>query len=154
MIEPPRNRQHNQRDDDMGNTDVLDLLFLLVRKAFLSLASGMKIPEARPRLSYQKYLLSVRDWISTLLPSMYPIKIHRALWGPTPTMTLVPASEKLEDKSTTSGLFVVRVTSRRLTRACGQSGFPFGLISDSNFQNGGLNERAAVCGVGCFVVAA
>ncbi len=30
-------------------------------------------------------------------------------------MTLVPASEKLEDKSTTSGLFVVRVTSRRLT---------------------------------------
>jgi transposase len=39
-------------------------------------------------------------------------------------------------------------------RACGHSGFPFRLISDSNFQNGGLNERAAVCGVGRLVAAA
>ena len=39
-------------------------------------------------------------------------------------------------------------------RACGQSGFPLGLISDSNFQNGGLNEQAAVCGVGHLVAAA
>ena len=31
------------------------------------------------------------------------------------------------------------------TRARGHSGFPLGLISDSNFQNGGLNERATVC---------
>ena len=35
-----------------------------------------------------------------------------------------------------------------LTRACGQSGFPFGLISDSNSQKGGLDERAAFCGYG------
>ena len=41
-----------------------------------------------------------------------------------------------------------------LARACEHSGFPFGLISDSNFQNGGLNERAAVCGVGHLVAAA
>jgi hypothetical protein len=39
-------------------------------------------------------------------------------------------------------------------RACGHSGFPFCLISDSNFQNGGLNERAAVCGVGRIVATA
>jgi len=43
---------------------------------------------------------------------------------------------------------------REITRACGHSGFPLGLISDSNFQNGGLNERAAVCGVGHLVAAA
>ena len=41
-----------------------------------------------------------------------------------------------------------------LSRACGHSGFPSGLISDSNFQNGGLNERATVCGVGRLVAAA
>jgi hypothetical protein len=40
------------------------------------------------------------------------------------------------------------------SRACGHSGFPFCLISDSNFQNGGLNERAAVCGVGRIVATA
>jgi len=40
------------------------------------------------------------------------------------------------------------------SRACGHSGFPLGLISDSSFQNGGLNERAAVCGVGHLVAAA
>ena len=34
------------------------------------------------------------------------------------------------------------------TRACGQSGFPSALISDSSFPNGGLNERAALCGDG------
>jgi hypothetical protein len=39
-------------------------------------------------------------------------------------------------------------------RACGHSGFPFGMISNSNFQNGGLNEQAAVCGVGHLVAAA
>ena len=39
-------------------------------------------------------------------------------------------------------------------RVCGHSGFPLGLISDSNFQNGGLNERATVCGVGHLVAAA
>ena len=42
----------------------------------------------------------------------------------------------------------------RYTRACGHSGFPLGLISDSNFQNGGLNERRTVCGVGRLVAAA
>ena len=41
-----------------------------------------------------------------------------------------------------------------LTRARGHSGFPLGLISDSNFQNGGLNERATVCGIGRLVAAA
>lgn len=30
------------------------------------------------------------------------------------------------------------------TSVCGQSGIPFGVISDSSFQNGGLNERAAL----------
>ena len=45
-------------------------------------------------------------------------------------------------------------TINQITRACGHSGFPLGLISDSNFQNGGLNERAAVCGVGHLVAAA
>jgi len=39
-------------------------------------------------------------------------------------------------------------------RARGHSGFPLGLISDSNFQNGGLNERATVCGIGRLVAAA
>ncbi|HKK84893.1 MAG TPA: hypothetical protein VJ942_05145 [Roseovarius sp.] len=39
-------------------------------------------------------------------------------------------------------------------RVCGHSGFPFDLISDSNFQNGGLNERATICGVGRLVAAA
>lgn len=39
-------------------------------------------------------------------------------------------------------------------RACGQSGFPLGLISDSNFPNGGLNERAALCGDGSCMAAA
>lgn len=43
---------------------------------------------------------------------------------------------------------------RLISRACGHSGFPLGLISDSNFQNGGLNERATVCGVGRLVAAA
>jgi len=38
-------------------------------------------------------------------------------------------------------------------RACGQSGFPLGLISDSNFQNGGLHERATFCGDGSSVAA-
>jgi hypothetical protein len=32
-----------------------------------------------------------------------------------------------------------------LARACGHSGFPTGLNSDSSFQNGGLSERRAVC---------
>jgi len=41
-----------------------------------------------------------------------------------------------------------------ISRAGGHSGFPLGLISDSNFQNGGLNERATVCGVGHPVAAA
>ena len=40
------------------------------------------------------------------------------------------------------------------TRARGHSGFLLGLISDSNFQNGGLNERATVCGIGRLVAAA
>ena len=40
------------------------------------------------------------------------------------------------------------------SRARGHSGFPLGLISDSNFQNGGLNERATVCGIGRLVAAA
>lgn len=40
------------------------------------------------------------------------------------------------------------------SRVCGHSGFPFCLISDSNSQNGGLNERAALCGVGQLVAAA
>ncbi|MEO3478338.1 hypothetical protein AAFO90_11730 [Phaeobacter sp. CAU 1743] len=31
------------------------------------------------------------------------------------------------------------------TRVCGHSGFPSWLKSDSSFQNGGLNERRAVC---------
>jgi len=39
-------------------------------------------------------------------------------------------------------------------RARGHSGFPLGLISVSNFQNGGLNERATVCGIGRLVAAA
>ena len=39
------------------------------------------------------------------------------------------------------------------TRACGQSGFPSGLISESNFPNGGLNERAALCGDGSCMAA-
>lgn len=39
-------------------------------------------------------------------------------------------------------------------RACGHSGFPLVVISDSNFQNGGLNERAAVCGFGYLVATA
>mgnify|MGYP001094062145 CR=1 FL=1 len=39
-------------------------------------------------------------------------------------------------------------------RACGHLGFLLGQISDSNSQNGGLNERAAVCGVGHLVAAA
>ena len=46
-----------------------------------------------------------------------------------------------------------RVAKGEETRACGQSRFPFGLISDSNYQNGGLHERAAVCGVGHLVAA-
>ena len=41
-----------------------------------------------------------------------------------------------------------------IARARGHSGFPLGLISDSNFQNGGLNERATVCGIGRLVAAA
>ena len=41
-----------------------------------------------------------------------------------------------------------------VVRVCGQSGFPLGAISDSNFQNGGLNERAAVCGDGSCMAAA
>jgi len=40
------------------------------------------------------------------------------------------------------------------SRARGHSGFPLGLISVSNFQNGGLNERATVCGIGRLVAAA
>ena len=42
----------------------------------------------------------------------------------------------------------------KYTRARGHSGFPLGLISVSNFQNGGLNERATVCGIGRLVAAA
>ena len=38
--------------------------------------------------------------------------------------------------------------------ARGHSGFLLGSISNSNFQNGGLNERATVCGVGRLVAAA
>ena len=45
----------------------------------------------------------------------------------------------------------IRVT---MTRALGHTGFLLGLISDSNFQNGGLNERATVCGIGRLVAAA
>ena len=48
-------------------------------------------------------------------------------------------------------LFFITVNN---TRARGHSGFPLGLISDSNFQNGGLNERATVCGIGRLVAAA
>ena len=44
--------------------------------------------------------------------------------------------------------------SSEFSRARGHSGFPLGLISDSNFQNGGLNERATVCGIGRLVAAA
>jgi hypothetical protein len=33
----------------------------------------------------------------------------------------------------------------QIFRACGHSGFPTGLNSDSSFQNGGLSERRAVC---------
>lgn len=48
----------------------------------------------------------------------------------------------------------MKLTLPPFSRVCGHSGFPFCLISDSNFQNGGLNERAAVCGVGHLVAAA
>ncbi len=47
-----------------------------------------------------------------------------------------------------------RASAMAVARVRGQSGFPFDLISDSNFRNGGLNERAAVCGDRCFVAAA
>ena len=50
----------------------------------------------------------------------------------------------------TSPAFIVM----KAARARGHSGFPLGLISDSNFQNGGLNERATVCGIGRLVAAA
>jgi hypothetical protein len=43
---------------------------------------------------------------------------------------------------------ILRLMYSDQLRACGQSGFPLGLISDSNFPNGGLNERAALCGDG------
>jgi len=46
------------------------------------------------------------------------------------------------------------IDTRQTIRARGHSGFPLGLISDSNFQNGGLNERATVCGIGRLVAAA
>jgi hypothetical protein len=41
-----------------------------------------------------------------------------------------------------------RAVYGEVPRACGHSGFPSGLISDSSFPNGGLNERAALCGDG------
>jgi len=50
--------------------------------------------------------------------------------------------------------FFVFLDDVQYTRVRGHSGFPFCLISDSSFQNGGFNERAAVCGVGRLVAAA
>jgi len=46
------------------------------------------------------------------------------------------------------------IVEKGYARVCGHSGFPSGLISDSNFQNGGLNERATICGVGRLVAEA
>ena len=48
----------------------------------------------------------------------------------------------------------VRKYLTQLSRVCGHLGFPFGVISDSSIQNGGLNERAAFCVVGCLVATA
>jgi hypothetical protein len=59
---------------------------------------------------------SVSDMIPAVVPSRYAMQRQRARCGPTPTMTSVPASENEESSSTTSGLFVVRVTS--LKHAC------------------------------------
>ena len=44
--------------------------------------------------------------------------------------------------------------SSSVSRDRGHSGFLLGSISESNFQNGGLNARATVCGVGRLVAAA
>jgi len=64
------------------------------------------------------------------------------------------------DKSVSSAILYLYSASAAafgailLARARGHSGFPLGLISVSNFQNGGLNERATVCGIGRLVAAA
>ena len=51
-------------------------------------------------------------------------------------------------------VFRTEATSSSVSRDRGHSGLLLGSISESNFQNGGLNERAKVCGVGRLLAAA
>lgn len=79
---------------------------------------------------------------------------QRARFGPTPTMTSVPACEKDESRSTTSGLLVVRVTSLR--QACsarlGVPGAelpallgPPGACPTASQRNGGQSQYPEPC---------
>jgi transcriptional regulator with XRE-family HTH domain len=70
------------------------------------------------------------------------IKINAKI-GVSPSWLLLGEGVKYGDHRSGDNVFPARV--------CGHSGFPFGVISDSSFQNGGMNERAAVCGVGYLV---
>ena len=56
-------------------------------------------------------------------------------------LKLLGAAEEFELRTTQSGFSA----DSSFIRACGHSGFPSWVISDSSFPNGGLNGRGTVC---------